>query len=87
MAFQSDSALENIGTRAFYESGLESFTAPLSLRTIGDEAFCNCRKLKSANLNEGLEFIGEDSFSNTRIREATLPTSLKRIANGSFWPC
>ena len=50
--------LENIADRAFRSSGIESFTAPSSLRVIGDDAFCDCKELKSVELNEGLEFIG-----------------------------
>ena len=54
------------------------------LKNIGDKAFFDCEELTNIEFNEGLEFIGEDSFLNTGIREITLPTSLKRIANCSF---
>ena len=44
-------ALEIIGKSAFEGSGLESFTAPKSLRWIGDSAFENCKDLKHVDLS------------------------------------
>ena len=38
--------LEEIGTRAFYGCGFESFAAPSSLKKIGAVAFGNCLALK-----------------------------------------
>ena len=43
---EKGSALEKIGFGAFYDSGLESFTCPPSLRGIADEAFSKCGQLK-----------------------------------------
>lgn len=36
---------EKIGSRLFWGSGVESVEIPASVREIGTEAFCNCRKL------------------------------------------
>ena len=42
--------LEVIGQYAFTGSGLESFTAPSSLKRIGESAFCNCKDLRHLDL-------------------------------------
>ena len=43
--------LEAIGRNAFDGSGLESFTAPASLKKIGKCAFMACRALKHVDLS------------------------------------
>ena len=42
VTFPDGSELEEIRKEAFFDSGLESFVAPPSLRKIGDMAFGNC---------------------------------------------
>ena len=49
--FGKDSQLEEIKAWAFYNCGLESFTAPASLKKIGQNAFMNCRTLKHVDLS------------------------------------
>lgn len=60
MTFAEGSQLRKIGNGCFVGCGLEEFVAPPSLRTIGAGAFKQCRDLKRAVLNEGLEVVGED---------------------------
>ena len=43
--------LETIGMSAFEGSGLESFTAPASLKKIEKNAFMNCHSLKYMDLS------------------------------------
>lgn len=43
-------ALETIGSFAFSESGLETFTAPASLTMIGNNAFTHCEALRHVDL-------------------------------------
>ena len=54
------SRLEFIGMNCFRDSGLESFTAPRTLRTVCPGAFCMCKHLREVQLNEGLEILGAD---------------------------
>lgn len=42
IALDYDSALEEIGERAFQYCNLESFVVPRSLKKIGDMAFADC---------------------------------------------
>ena len=46
-----NSELKEIQSEAFCGSGLESFTAPASLKKIGNNAFMSCRALKHVNLS------------------------------------
>ena len=43
--------MEEIGFKAFFRSGLESFTAPPSLRRIDTMVFQECHNLKKFELN------------------------------------
>ena len=51
VVFEPGSRLERIGSHAFAGTALKSFTAPDSLKSIGEGAFAGCRKLKSVTLN------------------------------------
>ena len=62
IVFEPGSRLETVGTYAFADTALESFTAPMSLQRIDAGAFVNCRNLREAMLNEGLQYIGDSAF-------------------------
>lgn len=87
------SKLEHIGSGAF--KGTSAFTSinmPSSLRHIGDEAFLTASQsihnnggpALSLTLNEGLEEIGKNAFSGTRIEEVTIPNSVSKLGDGAF---
>lgn len=46
VTFGMSSRLGKIGPGAFGDSGLQTFSAPPSLRTISQAAFCKCKQLK-----------------------------------------
>ena len=46
--------VEKIENSCFADSQLEEFTAPESLREIGELAFMNCKHLRHVKLNESL---------------------------------
>ena len=62
VVFEPGSQLETVGAYAFADTALENFTAPISLRRIDAGAFVNCRNLREAMLNEGLQYIGDSAF-------------------------
>ena len=64
--------LETIGQYAFTDSGLESFTAPSSLRKIGDKAFYGCGSLKEFKLNEGIQELGWLCFWGTQTTDTEI---------------
>ena len=64
--------LETIGENAFSDSGLESFTAPASLKKVGDFAFSECGYLKhvdfsACTIQSGCEndFFGTEVFKES----------------------
>ena len=65
VVFGDNSELREIGPNAFYGSGLESFSAPLSLKQINDAAFSCCSMLRDLQLNEGLETLDKNCFAKT----------------------
>ena len=82
--------LRTIGSLCFYRSGLEAVVLPASVREVGVGAFCGCEKLKSAQLNEGLEELGVretidgkeyegTAFAESAIESVILPSTLKRV--------
>lgn len=72
---------------------LKEVVLPSSIRVIGDYAFRYCRRLATINLNEGLEVIGAQAFSqntsasNLVLTLTTLPNSVKTIGDYAFSTC
>ena len=60
---------------------------PKTVKSIKSNAFKNCDNLTSITLQEGLEYIGENSFSETAIREIGIPTTVKIIGKNAFSNC
>ena len=76
-----------INTRACYEGKITSLTVPGSVKTIGDYAFTDCRKLKTVSLGEGVEEIKLRVFSRSGITEITFPTSIKKMGGDALSWC
>ena len=56
--------LETIEINCFRNSGLEKVVLPASIKCVESGAFCGCEQLKSVQLNEGLEKLGEKEVIN-----------------------
>lgn len=69
------------------QSVLENVNLPKDLTLIGKNAFQNCNYIKSIELNEGLENIGESAFSGTTLESVKFPSSLKIINDCAFANC
>ena len=69
------------------QSVLENVNLPNGLTLIGKNAFQNCSYIKSIELNEGLENIGESAFSGTTLESVKFPSSLKIINDCAFANC
>ena len=91
--FGKESQLEEIQSKAFYNSGLKSFTAPSSLKAIGASAFCNCNNLRHVDLSkcqlqiDDKEDCEESSWLNhivnvTNLESIALPPTLQVIREG-----
>ena len=71
----------------FQESGLENVRFSSTLRRIECATFLKCEKLRSVNLAEGLEYIGESSFAGTGLASVEFPASLRIIDDNVFESC
>lgn len=71
----------------FYNDNITSITLPATIVEIQDLAFCYCMSLKSVNMPESLEVIGEYAFDYVPIKEAILPPSTEYIGAFAFVWC
>lgn len=69
------------------QSVLENVNLPNGLTLIGKNAFQNCNYIKSIELNEGLENIGDSAFFGTTLGTVKFPSSLKIINDCAFANC
>lgn len=64
---------------AFQNNGCETITLPSTMRVIDDDSFTG-KNLKTVNLNNGLQYIGEGAFfSMGKIKNMTVPASVTHI--------
>ena len=69
------------------QSVLENVNLPKGLTLIGKNAFQDCNNIKSIELNEGLENIGDSAFWGTTLETVKFPSSLKIINDCAFANC
>lgn len=64
---------------------LKEITFNSNLEVIMNGTFKYCEKLEKINFNDShLESIGEEAFSNTGLKEVTIPASVHRIGEEAF---
>ena len=78
--------LEEIGTDAFYGTGLSSFVFPSTLRLLGSSAFARTG-LTEVVLPESLDSIGEQVFSDCKLERLSVDGSPARMDAGAFYGC
>lgn len=66
---------------------IESVTIPSSVKEIERDAFDKCRSLKTINMAEGVEIIGDYAFSCCGFEKVELPDSVEEIRNDAFYGC
>lgn len=76
--------LENIGSRAFYSTSLNSLDLPDSLNSIGYNSFAYNKNLKSVTLPEKITYIPEYAFSYTGLQKVEMP-GVKEIGRNAFY--
>jgi hypothetical protein len=90
VCFESGKRLKEIGEAAFACcEGLEAFTVPSSVVTIGDRCFVSCKSMTKVRF-EGLprlKRIGERAFSDSGLTSITIPASVEKIAGSAFMGC
>lgn len=74
-----------IGTLAFTDNlAINSVYFPDSIERVLTAAFCDCSNLNYVSLNEGLKYLGNDSFSNCNLYNLTVPSTLLEIGEFGF---
>ena len=69
---------------AFQNNGCETITLPSTMRVVDDDSFTG-KNLKTVNLNNGLQYIGEGVFfSLGNIKSMTIPASVTHIGARSI---
>ena len=64
---------------AFQNNGCETITLPSTMRVVDDDSFTG-KNLKTVNLNDGLQYIGDGVFfSMGKIKSMTVPASVTHI--------
>lgn len=63
----------------FEDSDVESITMSASVKVIGDQAFYSYKKLTEVKLNEGLEKIGIQAFSDTGLSSLNIPSTVNTL--------
>lgn len=79
-----------LGDRAFEGSGLESFMFPNrnEQHSVVSGLFYGCKNLKSVQLPEGVQSIGESAFSGCAgLRTINVPASLMEVKADAFKNC
>lgn len=68
----------------FANSGVENVHLPSTLKRLGKNTFHTCDNLKSIQLPQRLEYVGENCFSYSGVRELTLPSLLEEARYNAF---
>lgn len=72
---------------AFQNNGCETITLPSTMRVVDDDSFTS-KVLKTVNLNDGLQYIGEGAFfSYGKIKNMTVPASVTYIGEQAIGYC
>ena len=82
------SSVIEIGSGAFYKSGLLSVTLPRQLKTIGDSAFEGCGGLSKIEIPDNVYTIGARAFKGCAgIQKVVIPSNVTKIEEETFALC
>lgn len=81
--------VEVVGPCCFsWDENLKTISFPSTLKSIGDNSFASCSKLKSVVLPEGFEkCVSQCFFCCDSLETVDLPSTLKEIDYESFFGC
>ena len=72
----------------FKNSGIKSIVIPDSVKSIGEQAFYQCKSLGTATIGNGVTTIGKEAFDNcTNMTGITIGTSVAQIDSYAFYEC
>jgi hypothetical protein len=82
------SFIYNGGIHDAVPEGVHHIRVDSSVKRIRRKAFQWCFNLRTLQLNEGLEVIGQDAFNNCDcLNKVTIPSTVYDIKRGSFYEC
>lgn len=73
-----------IGAGAFSNTPITEIEMATPCDSIREGTFSNCPNLTKITIGEGLKYIGYKAFSNSPIKEANLPSTLRDISSYAF---
>lgn len=76
-----------IMSSAFSKCKLKSVHLPVTLKTIGSNAFANCPNFysgKNFDIPDGVKTIGMEAFYGCKFSSISLPSSLTKVEEGAF---
>ncbi|WP_308762369.1 leucine-rich repeat domain-containing protein [uncultured Bacteroides sp.] len=83
----SHTAVEEIGSNAFRETGVNKVAFPVSLKKIGSQAFLKTQ-LENVVLPVSVEEIGPEAFREVvSLKSITLPNNIQKIGWQAFYGC
>ena len=84
--FSPNSQLSSIGSFAFSNSSISSFSIPISCSSIENHAFLFCKSLKKVEFKEGskINVINESVFSSSALESISLPSNIVEFKERCF---
>lgn len=80
--------LNQICEFAFSQSVISTICLNRGITTIGNNAFADCKNLKTIKLSESITTIGEAAFSKcTSLKDIKLPENIQEIGEAAFYEC
>lgn len=88
VVFEDGIQLQQIQNETFRGSSIQHCMLPVSVKTIGNSAFYECKQLESVTLPKGLKSIGNHAFRYCeKMNDVTLPGSLSAVLDWAFANC
>lgn len=82
------SAVKTIDSGCFAGTALTSVVVPDNVLSVGNAAFANCAKLKTANIGKGVISLGDSCFeNNTSLVDISIGSGVTSIGSYAFKNC
>ncbi len=77
-----------LGEKSFFKTNIREIILPNNLKTIGREAFKECRYLEKVVCNDSLNDISQSAFYQCDLlKDINLPNDVENIGESAFWGC
>lgn len=83
----SEYTVTDIARGAIKDSVVTSISLPKTIKHIESSCFKSCRNLKSIDLPDGLESIGDSAFASSGLTEVKIPDTVTEIGILAFEDC